>query len=192
MTVVVVVGEQRDRASRCLHSVLEQDCVEDLEIILIDVAAEIFPPLAGSEHPSLRYLASPAGATLSGVRAAAVRMASAPIIVFLEEHCRAFPGWATALIRAHQGPSAAVGAEIHNANPESRLSRIIELMNYNLWLPPATRGEFNLLPGHNSSFKRDVLLQYGDELETLLRAEVVLYHRMHRDGHRLLLEPDAK
>ena len=49
-----------------------------------------------------------------------------------------------------------------------------------------------MLPGHNTSFKRDVLLAYGDELPDLLRAEIVLHTRLHRDGHRLLLEPAAK
>jgi hypothetical protein len=192
MTVVLVVGRLRERAVGSLASILAQDCVDDLEILLLDLDAHRSPPLPGSEHPSVQMVSMPETTVYSEARALGVRNAKTPIVAFVEEHCRVYPGWAAAFIRAHDGPYAAVGGEIHNGNPHVRLSRTIALMNYNPWMPPARRGEFDLLPGHNSSFKRAVLLGYGDELESLLRAEVALCHRMHRDGHRLLLEPDAR
>jgi hypothetical protein len=65
-------------------------------------------------------------------------------------------------------------------------------MNYHPWLPPAQCAEFEMLPGHNSSFKRHVLDGYGDRLQDLLRAEIVLHQKLHEDGHRLLLEPAAR
>lgn len=185
--MVIIVGRLRERAAGALQSVLAQDCIEDLEVLLIDLERGQWPP-----HPSVRVITMPADTTYSAARLHGIHEAKAPVVAFLEEHCRVHAGWASALIRAHAGPYAAVGAEVHNGNPEVRLSRTIALMNYNPFLPPAARREVTLLPGHNSSFKRDVLLSYGDELETLLRAEVCLYIRMHRDGHRMLLEPDAK
>jgi hypothetical protein len=192
MTVVLIAGHLRERANGSLASILAQDVVDELEILLIDLDHGRSAPLDGSGHPSVRTIAMPETTVYSAARAHGVREAKTPILAFVEEHCRVYTGWAAALIRAHAGPYAAVGGEIHNGNPQVRLSRTIALMNYNLWMPPAPRAEFDLLPGHNSSFKREVLLGYGDELETLLRAEVALCHRLHRDGHRLLLEPDAK
>jgi hypothetical protein len=187
LTVILIAGRLRERAAGALQSLLDQDCLAGIEILLIDLERNESP-----RHPSLRVIAMPPDTTYSAARMRGIHEAQAPVVAFLEEHCRVRAGWASALIRAHEGPYAAVGAEVHNGNPEVRLSRTIALMNYNPFLPPATRGEVPLLPGHNSSFKRDVLLAYGDELETLLRAEVCLYIRMHRDGHRMLLEPDAK
>ena len=111
LSVLLVVGERRDRAVRALASVLSQDALDRLEILLLDLAPGEPAPLPGSGHP---------------------------------------------------------------------------------WLPPASRAEHAMLPGHNSSFKRDLLLAYGPGLEDLLRAEIVLHTRLHRDGHRLLLEPAAK
>jgi glycosyltransferase involved in cell wall biosynthesis len=185
--VILIVGRLRERAAAALDSVLAQDCIGDVEVLLVDLQGDGL-----REHPNVRVIRMPANTTYSVARLRAIREARAPIVAFLEEHCRVRAGWAAAILRAHEGPYAAVGAEVHNGNPESRLSRIIALMNYNLFLPPAVRREMALLPGHNSSFKRDVLLSYGDELETLLRVEVCLYQRMHADGHRMLLEPDAK
>jgi hypothetical protein len=192
MTVVLVVGTLRERGEGALQSIIAQDCIDELEVLLIDVDRDHAAPLAGSEHPSVRTIAMPSTTVYSAARLHGVREATTPIVAFVEEHCRVYAGWASALIRAHDGPYGAVGAEVHNGNPQVRLSRTIALMNYNPWMPPARRGEYDLLPGHNSAFKRDVLLAYGDELASLMRAEVALFERMHRDGHRLLLEPDAK
>ena len=65
-------------------------------------------------------------------------------------------------------------------------------MNYYPWLAPTTLGECEMLPGHNSSFRREVLLSYGDDLERLLRADVSLFQQLVADGHHLYLESDAK
>lgn len=185
--MILIAGRLRERVTGALDSLLAQDCIGDIEILLIDLEGD-----GVREHPSVRVIRMPASTTYSAARLRGIREAQAPVVAFLEEHCRVRPGWAAALLRAHEGPYAAAGAEVHNGNPQSRLSRIIALMNYNLFLPPAARSEMRLLPGHNSSFKRDVLLSYGDELETLLRVEVCLYQRLHADGHRMLLEPDAQ
>jgi hypothetical protein len=187
LTVILIAGRLRERAAGALRSVLAQDCMAEVEVLLVDLEGNDWPP-----HPSLRVIRMPADTTYSAARLRGIHEAQAPVVAFLEEHCRVHAGWAAALIRAHEGPYAAVGAEVHNGNPEVRLSRTIALMNYNPFLPPAVRREVPLLPGHNSSFKRDVLLSYGDDLEMLLRAEVCLYIRMHGDGHRMLLEPAAK
>ena len=65
-------------------------------------------------------------------------------------------------------------------------------MGYGPWFGPPEAGEVNLLPGHNSSYKRDLLLDYGDRLESLLAAETSLQQDLRARGFRLYLEPAAK
>ncbi len=192
LTIILVVGERRDRAVGALGSVLAQDAVDRLEVLLLDLAPGEPPPLPDSDHPAVRTVKLPPDTLFSAAKAHGVRLAAAPAVAFVEEHVRVHPGWAQALIEAHKGPWAGVGAEVHNGNPEVALSRTIQVLNYLWWLPPAPRAEFDMLPGHNSSFKRDVLLAYGAELDELLRAEIVLHTRLRRDGHRLLVEPAAR
>jgi GT2 family glycosyltransferase len=192
LTILLVVGERRERAVGALASVLAQDCIDRLEILLFDLAPGEPPAIPGSGHPAVRILKLPPDTLFSAAKAMGMRAASAPVVVFLEEHCRVHPGWARALVEAHRGPWAGVGAEVHNGNPEVPLSRMIEFLNYHACMPPAARTELAMLPGHNSSFKRDVLLAYGAELDELLRAEIVLHTRLRKDGHRLLLEPAAR
>ena len=47
------------------------------------------------------------------------------------------------------------------------------------------------LPGHNSSYKRALLLDYGPELESMLDAEWILHRDLRRRGYALYLEPAA-
>jgi hypothetical protein len=192
LSVLLVVGERRDRAEHALASVLAQSAIDRMEVLLFDCAPGDPLPLPGSGHPAVRVRRLPPDILFSAAKVLGVRTATAPVIVFLEEHCRAQAGWAEALIEAHRGPWAGIGAEVHNGNPGEAVSRTVALMNYHPWLPPAARAEHRMLPGHNSSFKRDVLLSYGDRLDDLMRAEIVLHLRLHLDGHRLLLEPAAR
>jgi len=190
-SVVLVVGTQRDRAGFALESLLAQEGIERTEVLLVD-RAEGFPDLPGSDHPSVTVRRVAPETVFSAARTTAIHLARAPYVGFLEEHCRARPGWITALLRAHQGPWAAVGSEVHHGNGTFSISRLIGIMNYYPWLAPTTSGERDMLPGHNSSFRRDVLLSYGDDLERLLRADVSLFQQLVADGHHLYLEADAK
>jgi hypothetical protein len=124
--------------------------------------------------------------------AAGVRAASAPVVAFAEDHSYPQPGWAEALIAAHREPWAAVGPVVANANPRSAVSWADFLPGYGPWLDPTPAGTVDYLPGHNSSYKRDLLLALGDDLDPMLNAESVLHWDLLARGHRLYLEPAAK
>ena len=124
--------------------------------------------------------------------AAGVRAASAPVVVFGEDHSYPQPGWAEALIDAHRGPWAAVGPVVANANPRSAVSWADFLPGYGPWLEPTPGGVVSYLPGHNSSYKRDLLLELGDDLDPMLNAESVLHWELGARGYELYLEPRAK
>ena len=126
------------------------------------------------------------------IRARAVREAAAPIVAFAEDHCFPYPDWAEALLAAHAEPHAAVGPAVYNANPESQISWADLLIEYGRWVAPGHRREVEMLPGHNSSYKRDILLQYGHELDSLMEAETVLFWDLRRRGYTLLFEPAAR
>ncbi len=124
--------------------------------------------------------------------AAGIRQATAPVVVLAEDHSYPDPSWAEALIRAHRQPWAAVGPVVRNANPESAVSWADLLIGYGPWLDPTPAGIVNHLPGHNSSYKRGVLLEYGDKLESFLEAETVLHWDLRSRGFQIYLEPEAK
>ncbi|MBA2461465.1 MAG: hypothetical protein H0V45_06845 [Actinobacteria bacterium] len=110
---------------------------------------------------------------------------------FIEDHCYPAPGWAEALLEAHQGEWAAVGYGFTNANPETWLSRAGMVGAYGPWMDPAPRGPVSVLPNGNVSYKRKVLLEFDSRLERLLTPDFSLLETLLKRGDRLFLESRA-
>jgi len=191
LSVVIVVGNLRRRGARAVASVLEQDAVDRIELLLVDCGADNNQPLAGADHPVVRLVRMSPGTDFGSARAQATRQARAPVVAFLEEHCEAQPGWVAGLIDAHRGDWSAVASQIMNLNPHQGTSDVIFVSTYGPWMYPCEGGQRDALPGHNISFKRDVLLEFGDELGELLLVDVILLQRLAHRGHDLYLAPDA-
>jgi hypothetical protein len=81
---------------------------------------------------------------------------------------------------------------VRNANPSSVVSWADLFIGYGPWLEPVDNRDIDFLPGHNSSYKRDLLLSFGDRLDDLLNVETVLHWELRAQGHRLRLEPRAR
>lgn len=190
-SVGLIIGNRRERAVRCLDSLVSQSAIDRMEVLVYDIARDRHDDLPGSNHPRVRIVRAP-GTTYAAARVRAVHEGVGPVIGFMEEHAWAFPGWAEAIMEAHGEKYAGVGAEVHLGNPSVKNSHLIGVMNHHPWMAPATRGLREHLPGHNSAYKRDVLLQYGDRLLDLLRAELALCTALRRDGHQLFLETKAR
>src|SRR4051812_38020324 len=189
LSVIVMVDKQRQRGAECLQALLAQSILNQMEIILIDFDDV---PLPGSDHPNVCVIRQPRTITFGAAKAAGVRHSHAPIIAFVEEHVRVFPGWAEAVVAAHKERYAAISGEIHNGNPGEGISDVIAMMGYYRWLAPAKRIEGILLDSHNCTYKRDILLQLGDRLPFWLDCEIVLYTKLIQDGHKLLCDPRIK
>lgn len=195
LTVVLVIGDEGTRRGleRTMHSLRAQCLIERMEVLVMDCSPPGTPPLRGSDHRSVRTIRlARETTTLAQARAEGVRQARAPIVGFLDEHSFAMAGWAEALVEAHRGPWAGVGGEIYNSASARGLADPIYLMGHSTWMPPAPRGEAELLPSHDTCYKREILLEYGAELDELLMAEPVLMRRLRLDGHRLYVDPNVK
>jgi hypothetical protein len=109
-----------------------------------------------------------------------------------EDHCYPDPGWAEALLEAHKEPWTGVAPGMTNANPRSLTSWVQLFMTYGRWVEPKTAGMIDDLPGHNSSYKRAALLDYGPDLEAMLRVVTLMHNNMRAKGYQLYLDPAAK
>ncbi len=193
MTVVLMVDQRRQRAARSLGSVLAQTAIDRLEILLYDFAHGSKPPVAGSDHPAVTVIPASYPNSIGAVRLAGFRRASAPLVAFLEEHTRAEPEWAAALLaRFTSGPWAGVGAEVLNLNPGGLVGDALFLMNYTGFIAPAEGGPSPLLQGNNSAYRRDSVLALGEDLIDLLEIESLLDWRLGSQGATLYVEPAAK
>lgn len=195
LSVVIVVGDEATRGGleRIMQSLRAQSIFPSMEVIIVDCSPPGTTQLKGSDHPNVHTIKLPRdNTTMAQARAEGVRQATAPIVGFLDEHSFAMAGWAEALIEAHKGSWAGVGGEIYNLSSAIGAADPIYLMGHGRWTPPAKRGEVDLLPTHDTCYKREILLRYDDELELLLMAEPVLMWKLKEDGYKLLLDPDVK
>ena len=192
ISVILATWDTFDAIRTTVEHVAAQRIANSIELIICAPSKErvaLDTDILRSLH-SVRVLETE---TLHGpMRAQAVREARGAIVAFAEDHCFPQEGWADALIAAHAEPHAAVGPAVYNANPESVTSWADLYLEYGRWLGPGSRRVVELLPGHNSTYKREVLLGYGSELEQFMEAETVLFWDLRRKGHTLLFEPAAR
>ena len=193
--VLATPNSYRDIALTVAHF-RAQTIQDQIELVLVAESLEklAFPPGAVDGFASVLWVQCSKRAILGEARANGARQSGAPLVAFAEDHAFPEPEWAKAMIDAHRGSCSAVGPVVINFNPQSVVSRADFLIGYGAWdADKHARGhEIELLPGHNSCYKRDALLRYDDELGVLLQAETVLYWRLREDGETLWIEPRAR
>lgn len=131
---------------------------------------------------------------LSGpTRAVGIRAAWAPFVVPMEDHCYPAPGWAEGLLAALETPGAvAAGPSFDNGNPATRTSWVDYLMNFGAYADHAETRPRGGTAWHNTAYRRDVLLRYGDALGDLLDVEGPLQADLRERGHVLVQSADAR
>ncbi|HYU18419.1 MAG TPA: glycosyltransferase [Chloroflexota bacterium] len=194
LSVVIVTVDRYETIRRTIKHLRAQTARDALEILIVAPSAATLGPVESEldEFREVQVIEVGTVESAGQARAAAVRRATAPVIAFVEDHSFPDPGWAAALIEAHQQPWAAVGPAIGNANPGSMISWADLLIDYGRWVEPGAGGEIDDVPGHNSSYKRALLLEYGPSLDAMLERESVMHQDLRARGHRLYLEPAAK
>lgn len=191
---VILATDHYESIRRTVRHVLAQTALDRIEAVLVAPSREALAADDGelSRFRHLEVVETGGAPTLPEARARGIRAASAPVVVLTETHAFPHPEWAEALIEAHRGPWAAVGPVLANANPETMLSWAALLIAYGQWAEGASGGVVDDVPGHNSSYKRDLLLEYGDRLAEMIEAEARLHAELRERGHQLYLEPRAK
>lgn len=198
MAIIVLTPDCYETIRQTMSSLHAQTVRDQLEIILVVSKASRSRMIQGkmelksAEFKRVHIVEVDSMNSTAAARAAGVQQATAPVVAFTEDHSYPDPHWAESLIAAHRGPWAAVGPAMCNANPQSALSWVNFATEYAPWLHPVSGGPVDHLPGHNSSYKRHLLLAYGRQLEVILEAESVLHWELRAKGHQLYLEPAAK
>jgi len=194
MSVVLVTPARYESIRGTIGHLRAQTVRDRLEVVIVTPSADELrldrAELAG--FAGIRVVEVGAIRSLAQTYAAGIRAAAAPVVALGEDHAYPDPDWADALIRAHRRPWAAVGPAMRNANPGSAVSWADFFIAYARWMDPMAAQVIDHLPGHNSSYKRAVLLEYGPDLEPILEAESILHWDLRARGHQLYLEPGAK
>jgi hypothetical protein len=194
ISVVLIAADRYSTLKLTMARLREQTIREAIEIVIVALKPGQIEvdPNDRAVFQSLRVVPCVGGELLANAAASGVRSATAPAVAMIEDHCYPEPGWAEALLARHHAGYTVIGAEIGNANPHSAVSWCSYLLTLGAWAPPAQAGEVSSVAAHNSSYRRDVLLALGDQLDGLMVSETLLQWRLRELGHRVFLEPRAK
>jgi hypothetical protein len=194
LSVIIISPDGCATVRRLTRYLAAQTVRNDLELVFVlpaknlpEVESLALQGFAAIQAVEFEDVNSPARARATGIRAA-----RSPVIAFTEDHSFPDPDWAEALIHAHKDGWTVVGPAVRNGNPHSLLSWANFLIEYSDWLDPVVGGEVPHLPGHNSAYRRDVLLSYGNHLHRWLEAESLLHWDLRSKGYRLYLERAAR
>lgn len=190
LAAIVVVPDTYDTVRHTMCHLKAQTVAEQIEIVLV-VPSHQQLQLDDSELACFHsWQVIEVGAVTSKARGfvTGIRHAHAPVVALTEDHSFPDANWAEVMIAAHQKPWAAVSPSMRNGNPNTMLSWADFYQAYGEWAQPILSGSVRHLPGHNSSYKREILLSYGNQLESLMEAENVLHRYMKAEGYELLLE----
>jgi hypothetical protein len=192
LSVIFVTPNHYGIVQRSVRSLQTQTIRNELEIILVAPSlAELHLDQTDlQDFHSHQVVEVGFGRSAGETRVAGLKQARAPIVAYLEDH--AFPadaGWAATLLESHQETWGAVAPTLRNGNPGSLISWASFLLCFGAWSQAESASAFSDLPWRNVSYRRSVLLEFGDELAELFVAENNLHHALTRKGYKLLLDP---
>jgi Glycosyl transferase family 2 len=189
-SVILIAPEGPIGIARILERLRAQTAAARLEIVIAAPADDVAELAALSEpaFADVRVIAADLS-TSARARAAAIHEARSPIVIFVEDHC--FPirdDWAARILAAHQQPHVGVGPIMRNANPVTTTSWASLAVEYGPFMDRPESGPVDFIPGHNSSYKREALLQLGDALSDMLEAEWVMHLALRARGYTFWLD----
>jgi hypothetical protein len=155
----VVVTDGWEPVAELAEALARQTAVSEVELVLV-AEGELQPP---ANRLAVRTVVVPEGHAL---RAAGVHAAAGDVVALGETHVVPSPGWAEAVLAAHDAGAVAVLPRMRNANPGTALSWAAFLLDYGRYAGAATSA--TQVPTYNATVLRAALLGLPDLEATLV------------------------
>jgi len=194
LSVVIVAVAGTASVERTMRHLRAQTARRTMEVVVVASEAGVVDAeaLGAGEFAAFRVVAVGPITARGAAAAAGMLAATAPVVGLIEDHSFPEPEWAAALLAAHAGAWSGVGPSVENGNPRLAMSWVNFILTYGIFSGDPPAGERDLLPWHNSAYKRAALAPFADRLGALLEWEGHLQDALRANGHRLYLEPRAR
>jgi hypothetical protein len=194
LSVILITPAGYAEIEATVRYLRRQTIAHEVELVIAapSAAAVRVPDEHAAELHDVRIVELGRLDSLADARAQAVRATSAPVVAFGEDHSFPEPGWAAALVAPYAHGYSGVAPQMRNGNPDTGLSWAAMFLHFGGAVEPPGGFEADYpAASHNMSYRRDVLLELGDDLADLLLAELFLHEALRARGHRLWVEPAA-
>jgi hypothetical protein len=190
LSAIVVIPDKYETVRTTMSYLKKQTVAELIEIVLVAPSpcrSEIDQEDLSSFH-SWKFVPLEKIQSIASGFVAGILRASAPVVGLTEDHAYPDSRWAESFIKAHKQPWAVVCPSMRNGNPVNLISWADYYQAYGQWNELVSSGPIDNVPGHNSSYKKDILLSFGGELNILMQAESVLHRKLKEKGYEFSVE----
>lgn len=189
LSIIVLTDKHYKTAQRSIRCLLEQTAIDDIELIIVcPKTDDLFPDIEEVLKFGCYQIVETGTALSTGhMTAAGVCAARAPTIFYVEEHNFPPPHTAEVIIREFRDKGrSALGLSIYPANPG-----LVAWANlygqFGASVAPVKPGTIKQIGGHHAAYRRDLLLNYGNNLGNLLSNEAALHEDFSRRGVEIYL-----
>lgn len=188
----MVASFKSDRwINRCLHSLLAQQGIADLEIVVVDSSANGTAERVQQNFPTVNVIKLEQQTPQSIARNIGVAHTRAPFIAITDHDCVVPPDWLSRLLARHrEGEYAAVGGAVGNGTPTSAVGTASYLIEFNEFLPVGEPRLVTMVPHCNVCFRREVFTTVGPFVAVPPGAEDLVFNfLLCQQGGRILFDP---
>lgn len=188
LSVVIAVNDDRRDVETTLSAVRQQARGRAIEILL--VANRDHPCTVAARPDDVGLVVSDRPRLIPELWGLGVAHANGPVIAITITGCTPAPRWIDSILRAHEGPEAAIGGAIEQQAPAALVDWAVYFARYAAYMRPMPAGQVLQVPGDNGSYKRAAL----EDERTAITASGFWEHeintRLVARGKALGLAPD--
>jgi len=194
LTVVLVAANGYDVVQRTVEYLRRQSIAANIELLLMSPEPSRLevPDVVVTHFHSVRVVDVGEERRVGAIRAEGIRQARAPYVAMAEDHCFPNQVYAESLLAQHSAGADVVGPGMDNCNPGTATSWALYMIAYGPWTGHGQVRPVSFLPGHNSSYRRELMLGFGNELDDLMGADVIAHWALHGRGSKIIWEPSAR
>lgn len=194
ISVIIRTAQLSKSLAISLESLKRQSVSRDIELILLSSMSDNTTLQRQADNGFCRVEIVPIDDRLheGEHKTEGISKATAPLIMFLEDHSYADSKCLENIIAIHNSRDcAAVGPLVLNANPGSATGWGCYLVFYGQWGYRQPDGRNTHLPANQSCYTRAILEANEQGLADKLRVESVFHWELIAHGHRLILADSA-
>jgi hypothetical protein len=192
---VILPTDAYETIEPVLIKLRQQTIARQIEVILVAPSAKTPESTSENESPfaALHYVEVPSISPLGIPRAMGVRAATAPFVFIGETHSFLHIEAAEKLVRtAVEGDWDAVTPGFENGNPNGVISWAAFLAAYGRWNATGPAREIKEAPLYDTLYRRDVLMEMGEQLAPMLSFGDDLRRALQSRGRRFYFCPMAR
>lgn len=191
LSVFTIADQSASQCRSVLRELQRQTICSHIEVILVTPDREGLEDKEFNAFATWQWINLPEIRNSGAAKLAAVHAARAPLVTYAEEHSFFDEAWAERLVATHERGYPVVGFAMENANPKNLVSWAHLYGQFGPAVAPVESGESDFLVGNHVSYRKNLLLEYGDMLEELLQDEGALFLDLRAKGIPMYIAGDA-